>query len=78
MQDVHVKLHPGLSWKKTTVEKKKKKRRRKLFSPLKFKKATSKMLYLEHSLVWYGNLDTSEIISEKAGKLYNMVLENHG
>jgi len=46
-----MKLHPGLPWKKAKVEKKM--RRRKLFSPLKFKKATTKMLHLEHSLVRY-------------------------
>jgi len=33
--------------------------KKKALSPLKFKVATSKMLHLERTLVWYGNLDTS-------------------
>ena len=35
---------------------------------LKFKEETSKLLYLEHSFVWYGNLDTSGSGSEIPGK----------
>jgi len=45
---------------------------------LKLKKATSTMLYLEHSFVWCWNFDTSESISEIHGKFGNVVLETGG
>jgi len=66
MQDVRMKLHPGLPWKNQNSTKR---RRGRLFLPLKFKEEPSKMLHLEHSFVRYGNLDTSEIIPEIPGKL---------
>ena len=37
---------------------------------LKLKEETSKVLYLEHSIVWYWKLDISESRSEMTGKLW--------
>jgi hypothetical protein len=48
MQDVHVKLNPGLSWQKQHST------RRRLFHQqigLKFKGETSKVLHLKHGFV---------------------------
>jgi hypothetical protein len=42
------------------------------------KEETSKVLYLEHSLVWCWNLDTSESRSKIPGKFWNVVLEKDG
>ena len=49
MEDVHVKLNPGLPWQKMHLA------RRRLFLPaigLKFEEETIKMLHLEHGFVW--------------------------
>jgi hypothetical protein len=49
MEDVRVKLNPGLSWQKQHS-----KRRNSFYQQigLKFEEETSKMLYLEHGFVW--------------------------
>jgi hypothetical protein len=44
----------------------------------KFKEENSKVLHLEHSFVWYWNLDTLEIKSEIPGKFWNVALEKDG
>jgi hypothetical protein len=36
------------------------------------------VIHLEHSFVWCGNLDSSEIRSEVSGKFWNVVLEKDG
>ena len=49
MQDVHVKLNPGLPWQSSIQ------REEDYFhqqNELKFKKETSKVLHMEHSFVW--------------------------
>jgi len=49
MEDVRVKLNPGLQWQKLHSTK------RRLFyqhTGLKFEEETSKMLHLEHGFVW--------------------------
>jgi len=75
MQDVHVKLNPGLPWQKQHST------RKRLFSQqigLKFKEETSKMLHLEYSFVWCWNFNTMESRSETRGKFWNVVLERNG
>ena len=42
---------------------------------LNFRKKLSKVLHLEHSFVWYWNLDTLESRSEIPGTFWNVVLE---
>jgi hypothetical protein len=48
MEDVRVKLNPGLPWQKLRST------RRRLYQQigLKFEEETSKMLHLEHGFVW--------------------------
>ena len=61
MQDVHVKLNPGLPWQKQHST------RKRLFSQqfgLKFKEETSNILHLEYSFVWCWNFNTTESRSE--------------
>jgi hypothetical protein len=51
MQDVYLKVNPGLSWQKQHST------RRRLFRhqiETKFKEETSKMLHLEHTVTLYG------------------------
>ena len=43
---------------------------------LKFKEGTSKVPYLEHSVVWCWKLATSSIRSEIPGKFWNVVLQD--
>ena len=45
---------------------------------LQFKGETSKVLHLEQSFVWCGNLDTSESRSGIPGKFRSLVLEKDG
>jgi hypothetical protein len=45
---------------------------------LSAKEETSEVLHLEHSLVWCGNLDSSETRSEIPRKFLNVVLEKDG
>jgi hypothetical protein len=45
---------------------------------LRAKEETNEVLYLEHSFVWCGNLDSSETSSEVPGKFRNVVLEKDG
>ena len=49
MEDVRVKLNPGLSWKSCVQQKEES-----LYQQigLKFEEETSKMLHLEHGFVW--------------------------
>jgi hypothetical protein len=42
------------------------------------KEETSEVLHLEHSFVWCGNLDFSEIRSDVSRKFSNVVLEKDG
>jgi hypothetical protein len=49
MEDVHVKLNPGLPWQKLRSA------RTRLFyqkNGIEFEEETSKMLHLEHGFVW--------------------------
>ena len=60
-----VKLNPGLPWQKLNLT------RRGIFYyyiGLKIEEETSKMLHLEHSLIWCSNLDASSSKSETLGK----------
>jgi hypothetical protein len=66
MQGVHVKLNAELPWQKQHSKRKKGSFHQQ--TGLKFKEETSKVLHLEHSFVWYSNLDTSESRSEITGK----------
>jgi len=45
---------------------------------LQFKEEASKVLHLEQSFVWRGNLDTSESRSGIPGKFQSVVLEKDG
>jgi len=49
MEDVHVKLNPGLPWQKPHSA-----RRRLFYQQIgpKFEEETNKMLHLEHGFVW--------------------------
>jgi hypothetical protein len=67
MQDVHVKLNPGLQWQKHHSFHQQ--------IRLKFKEETSK---LENSFLQCQNLDTSEIKSEIPEKFLNVVPEKDG
>jgi len=51
--------------------------RRRLFTKILLKKETSRMLYLEHSLVWCWKLYTSESKSGTPGKFWSF-LEKDG
>jgi len=65
MEDVRVKLNPGLPWPKLHSTS------RRLFyqqNGLKFEEETNKMLRSEHGFVWCGYLDASGSISEIPGK----------
>jgi len=75
MQDVHVKVTPGLPRHKRHST------RRIISSPysaLKFKEETSKVLHLGNSLGRWWLLDPSENRSEIPGKFWNVVLEKDG
>jgi hypothetical protein len=59
LQDVFVKLGPGLPWQSSIQQED-----YFYLIVLKFKKETSKVLHLGYSFVWCWNLDTSERRSE--------------
>ena len=59
MQDIHVILNPVLPWQKQKQEYNFHQQ-----TGLKFEEEPSKLLHLEHNILYYWKLDTSEIISE--------------
>ena len=74
MQDVHVKLNPGLIWQKQRSK------GRRLFSPANwtFKVETSEVLRLEHGFVRFWNFNTSKSRAKLPGKFWTVVLEKDG
>jgi hypothetical protein len=62
---VYEKLNPELSWLKQHSQEEQSFHQQ---TGLKFKEETSKVLHLEHSLVWCLNVDISESRSEISAK----------
>jgi hypothetical protein len=58
MQDIHVKLDPGLPWQKQRST------RRDQQTGLKFKVEATEMLQLEHSFVWCWNVDVRKVVQK--------------